>query len=140
MPHVAHSLQLLEDHGLSGEVVEASLGGASLGEEVDLREIDESKPDVVIAHTCAGPGRICGAPAGYVCGKCRLVYFCSKQCLHGAWDAGHKEDCLGIVTHRAARVASTAAGLKSVAGASSADSTVDGARDVTQAASGLPAV
>ena len=60
--------------------------------------------------------------------------------LHGAWDAGHKEDCLGItgiVTHRAARVASTAAGLKSVAGASTADSTgtVEGARaaSVTQA-------
>ena len=90
LPHVAHSLQLLEDHGLSGEVVEASLGGASLGEEVDLREIDESKPDVVIAHTCAGPGRVCGAPAGYVCGKCRLVYFCSKQACTGHGMQGTK--------------------------------------------------
>ena len=45
---------------------------------------------------CAGPSRICGAPAELCCSACRARTYCSKKCQRKHWVVEHKYERKGL--------------------------------------------
>ena len=39
--------------------------------------------------------RVCSEKGSFKCGRCKFVYYCSKECQKKHWKGGHKQDCSG---------------------------------------------
>ena len=97
-------------------------GGSNVGtrEKIDLEECqeaidralmssssDQKETALPLVRCCANCATPCGQKGSNglkACSRCRLVYYCSRDCQGADWKNGHNRSCAGVISKKNAKV------------------------------------